>query len=258
MRKVFLENLKSTEDFKNNIGKKVEFVYDKYQGYFIISRIVKYDIYIFYKNVEFKTNISSLKNAQIGHIVHNIAAEQPWMIPFFEDNKIAFCTTFTSSKKVNMICPYCKAKKKNIISKLYKRHYLPCVCGDKMSYPEKFFYYLLKEMKENFVYQFSPEWATYEIDKKEVKAKYDFLIKNNLIVEMDGGFHFYDNRMNGTKLKTQQYIDAQKNEKAINNGYKIYRIDCLKSDFTYIKNNIIKTLGSVLYLDNIDWNNIYI
>ena len=79
---------------------------------------------------------------------------------------------------------------------------------------------------------------------------YDFVF-DNIIVEMDGSFHLGNKYYSYEEVKE---IDNLKDKLALENGYNLIRVDCYKSDFLYIKENLYKTkLKTVLDLDMADW-----
>ena len=122
-------------------------------------------------------------------------------------------------------------------------------CGDKHSYPNKIAFNLLEQLGINFTPEFSPDW---------IKPKrYDFYFELNdkdYILEMDGGFHYKNNNMNGKSVKSVTKIDDYKELLAKENNIEIIRIECLKSDLEYIKNNILNSkLNELINLNNIDW-----
>ena len=255
MRKVFLNGLSSFEDFKSNIGKEFEFVYDEIKSSFVIKEIHENnDIFILYNNVLFKTSMSRIKNCNFGHMINNIAASNPWMIPYFEDKEFPYKNTYATKNKTVMKCPHCGRTKKYTPYYLYKTHHMPCACLDNMSYPEKLFYCLLENLNISFEYQFCPKWEGVIYKNKKRKVRYDFLLENKLIVETDGGWHIKDNNMSGQSKEDSINIDALKDGLAEKYGYRVIHINCYDSDFDYIKREIINSLGNILDLSKVNWD----
>jgi len=156
-----------------------------------------------------------------------------------------------SNKKVNFKCPNCGTILKNKSITNVRTHGLSCnKCSDGISYPNKFAFNLLEQLKLNFEYEFSPDW---------IKPKrYDFYFKVNgkeYILEMDGGLgHGNKNNLNGKTAEETKNIDNYKDLKAKEYGIEVIRIDCLISDLEYIKNNILHSkLNNIFDLNNIDW-----
>ena len=257
MRKVFLEGINSIEDFRKNIGRKIHFVYDDIEDTFTIHDVYGYEnVTIIYNNISFDTKIDRIKNCNLGHIINNIAASNPWMIPYFEDKNFPYNNTFATKNKTLMRCPYCGRTKKTKPYYTYKTHHLPCVCLDNMSYPEKLFYCLLEDLGIDFEYQFCPKWKEFIFKGKKRTARYDFLLPNHLIVETDGAWHNEDNMLSGQTKEESIMIDKLKDEIAKNNGYSVIHINCYNSDFNYIKKEIINTLSNILNLENVNWDKI--
>ena len=87
--------------------------------------------------------------------------------------------------------------------------------------------------------------------------EYDFFLSDfNTIIETHGGQHYRDiSRLGNLSLEEQQEIDTYKKENALNNGITYYIIiDARKSDFNFIRNNIINSeLSKIIDMDKIDW-----
>jgi len=192
--------------------------------------------------------------------VNDIPHTEPWMVKYFPNGeKQASKYTKNSQIKLNFVCPFCGTIKKNKISiqKLYQRRVLSCECGDGFSFPEKVMLNLLKQLNISFIYQFFDDWCFYYRNNVRKKCYYDFEFEINgvkYIVEMDGGFHYSDS--NVSKLKDVKEIDDIKDCLAKDNGYKIIRVNCKNSDFDFIKNSLIESLGKIIRLDVVDWSDI--
>jgi len=163
--------------------------------------------------------------------------------------------TQNSNKQLNWRCPDCGNIIKNKAVSNVNKNGLSCnICGDGIDFPEKFMVNLLNQLKIDYIFQYSPEW---------IKPKrYDFYISSmNLIIEMDGEFHYKDNGMSGQTVKKSMKIDDYKNDNAILHGIHIIRIDCnyRNSDkFIYIKDKLLASkLSNIFDFSCINWNNIY-
>ena len=130
-----------------------------------------------------------------------------------------------------------------------RRKYTCQYCSDGFSIPSKFMINILKQLDINF---------KTELSSKKFYSKnlyyYDFyLSKYNMIIEVNGEQHYIESGR-GRSLKEERANDRYKKHLAKSNGIKrYYSIDCKYSDFKYMKNNIIKTLGHLFDLSNIDW-----
>ena len=170
-----------------------------------------------------------------------------------------------SGKYVNFKCPICEniIQNKRIINVM--KDGLKCPkCSDGFSYPNKFMFNILYQIKNlNKVKDFETEkvfdWLKFKFKNKLQKGFIDFyLIINNkgYGVEMDGGFHSKDNKMNGQTKEESKYIDDEKDRLCSNHDIKVIRVKSLKSELEYIKNKVLQSeLPSLLDFKeyDIDW-----
>lgn len=177
----------------------------------------------------------------------------PWMSEWLDDKEDGYKYTANSNKSIWFKCKYCGTKKK-IKPYNFNIDCFPCPkCGDSYSYPNKFAFNMLEQLNIEFISEYSPDWIG--------KKRYDFYFKLNnkeYIIEMDGGFHFNDNNMNGQTKEESKVIDDYKDELAKNRGIEVIRIDCDYGNnvgirFEYIKQNIFNRLSDLLELSNINW-----
>ena len=194
---------------------------------------------------------SCCNNKIISIGINDIGSTKPELVKYFINIEDAYIHTAKSNKKVLCKCPDCGIKKEILISKLYYQGFSCPICGDGISYPNKFMFNLLRQLGVKFISEYNPKWIK--------KRKYDFYIPSmNLIIEMDGGFHNKYNSLSGQTEKETKEIDNYKDKLANEHGLKVIRIDCDYEDiskrFEYIKNNIIKSrLNKIFNLNNIDW-----
>lgn len=164
-----------------------------------------------------------------------------------------------SNKLVKLKCPDCGNTKYMNVYDLTRRG-ICCSCSDKNSYPTKFMFKILSLLNISFKKEKSFEWGLYFYNGKYRKCYYDFYFKLNnkeYIVEMDGAWHKRDNNMSGVTLKDTKYIDSEKDRLAKENNIEVIRIDCEKSDFNFIKDNIYSSrLNEILELDKVDWKEV--
>ena len=180
-----------------------------------------------------------------------------------------------ANKKITHKCQKCgyefKESPVNLLGKLNKNLGICPMCSDGISYPNKISHFLLSQLSSQLLsYQceYSPEWCVYiDFDNIEHNGRYDnyVVMKNGdkIIIEMDGGFHSYDNTLSGQSKELSQYIDKQKDSLAALNGCKVIRVDCNyenKDRFEYIKNNILSNeeLNKIFDFSNINWNEILV
>ena len=189
--------------------------------------------------------------------INDIATTNPELIKYFVNIEDCYTHTKCSHKRVLLKCPQCGYEKEMNIFNLYKNGFSCSQCCDGISYPEKFMFNLLKQLRIDFVYQFgktNSKWCN--------KYKYDFYFKLNneeYIIETHGGQHYEEgfSRYGGQTLEQIQTNDKNKKELAIENGIKPENyivIDCRYSELEFIKNNILHSrLNEIFDLNNIDW-----
>ena len=193
--------------------------------------------------------------------INDIPTTAPWMIPYFqggynEAKQYTKCSHF----KIKPICPFCRniKNKKIAISNIYYSNGISCACNDNMSYPNKLMYNILKIKNIEFISEFSPAW---------IKPKrYDFYIPSkNIIIEMDGGWHYINNNLSGKSKEESHKIDFFKDTKAFEHNITVYRIDCKKSDPDYIYDSIVKSdlnlllsisRSEIMYADSLSHSNL--
>lgn len=162
----------------------------------------------------------------------------------------------SSGEKTDWKCPDCGEVIKNKRISHINRRGLKCpICGDGMSFPERFVYHLLAELEIDFVHDRTTEWSG--------SKRYDFAIPLNntlVLIETHGEQHFGRGfeSAGGRTLEEEQENDKIKETLANENGVEHYIIiDCRISDFEYIKNNVLSSkLNELFNLSGIDWDNI--
>lgn len=182
--------------------------------------------------------------------INDIHTTDPWMEKYLVNKEDIYKLSACSEEKVYVTCPNCDGMdgKKRRLADIYHRKRISCSkCNDGFSMPNKLMYSLLSQFKQDFEElktEFSPNWAKIILNNKERKVKYDFMLVKNgekIIIEMDGGFHFKENKISKEDLATRKEIDQKKDLLAVSSGYKIIRIDCELSDYQYIIDNILKS-----------------
>lgn len=183
--------------------------------------------------------------------VNDIPTTDPWMIPYFQGGYDE-AKNFTSGSKYKFYpkCPECGKIKKNkmCIMTLKRTKSIACTCSDGISYPNKFMYKLLEQLKIDFINEYSPEWIS--------PKRYDFYIPSKkLIIEMDGGLGHGKKIHHKSKISLEKTIDIDKEKDFIakQHGIDVIRINADKSEFEYLTDNIYKSLSSLIDLHNIDW-----
>ena len=156
----------------------------------------------------------------------------------------------SSHKHIFFKCPYCGNIRKLEIKSVITQGFSCPICGDGVSYPNKFARGFLSQFDLDLIkYEYSPSWANgYFYDNY-----FDYK-GNKYILEMDGIFHYKTNTMSGQTKEESQLIDKLKDDMAMENGICVIRIDCRKSDPYFIKENIYNSkLRYIFDLNIVDW-----
>lgn len=187
---------------------------------------------------------------------NDVATTNPELKEFFVDINDMKKYPSTSKAKVKVKCPNCGYIKYMGVSELVKCGYVTCdKCSDNVSYPNKFAHELFSQLSNQYSYyeyEYSPNWANnYFYDNYIVLKNGD-----KMIVEMDGAFH-YDSCRRDVKNIIQRN-DLKKDMLCKEHDIKIIRIDCnyvkIQQRFSYIKENVIKSLSNYFDLSYVDWD----
>ena len=143
-----------------------------------------------------------------------------------EENTInPFEISYCGRTKIKIKCKYC-GNVKDTTTQIFVYYNFRCPkCSDGISYPNKFMFSVLKQLKVDFISEYSPKWINLK--------KYDFYFKINgkeYIIEMDGAFHNRDNPFNKNTKEKSKAIDKYKDKLAKERNIKVIRINC---DYRY-------------------------
>ena len=182
--------------------------------------------------------------------VNTINITHPHLVKYFVNKDDTISNTYGTRRKVKLRCDICGNEKIMAINNLVNQGFSCDICSDNISYPEKIFMSVLKQLDIKYVYQLSrtnKAWCK--------KYRYDFYFKidkNEYIIETNGMQHYADSYV---KVENTKENDCIKRELALKNGIDNYIIiDCRYSKIEFIKNNIINSdLKNILELDKIDW-----
>lgn len=159
------------------------------------------------------------------------------------------------------LCPYCKEEIVKTPNDVSTKGLCCPNCKNRTSYPNRFMYHFIKQLTNNMTREKLFDWSE--------GRKYDVYFDDNCICEAHGLQHYEEQKyFTNRTLEEEQENDRLKEKLALANGIKEYIvIDCRKSDFEFIKNNVVNSRFAELYdLSKIDWiklendidNNIYI
>ena len=179
---------------------------------------------------------------------NDFATHFPTLTKYFVNINDAYTHSPMSNQRVLLKCPTCGLEKSMPLSD-FATHGLACSgCSDGISYPEKFFVSIFRQLNVEFTYQLSKmhfAWCD--------KYRYDFYLpKLNLIVEVNGKQHYDDSNIG--VWKKQKDEDKHKKELAKQNGFNYIEINASLSDMNFIKQSALNSeLDEMLSLDNVDW-----
>lgn len=178
-----------------------------------------------------------------------ISQTHPEFVKWMQNKEDGKKYSHGSNFKINWICPNCGEIVNAIISKVISRNHVPCKkCSDGVSYPNKYMRSMLKQLDVIFEQEYMPKW---------IKPKrFDFFVPSkNIIIEMDGNVGHGRKTFGNISPQQSLKVDLYKDNKALENGITVIRIDCIISDSDYIKNNIYKSiLSDIFNLDTVDFN----
>ena len=172
---------------------------------------------------------------------------RPDLTIFLKNKEDGNKVTLKSEIILDLKCPNCGFEKTQSTKELNRLGFSCPICGDNISFPNKFIRNMLQMLNIKFISEWSGEWTQ--------GKRYDVYFELNeekILVEMDGAFHKKESQYK--TLENNKKIDKLKNELAKENGYKLIRIDCENTNPKNIFENIKKSeLNNILNLNNFDW-----
>lgn len=214
----------------NYCGKKVKVSYNK----ILKGRDSSYG---FQDKCKECSDIMKIKLVNNNKISNNyIAKSEPSFAQLLWDKSDAYKYTPYSNKKTDFKCPTCKMKINNKrIEDVYKYGLSCSNCSDGKSYPEKFIFNLLSQLKVEFISEKTFEWSE--------GKRYDFYLPDyNMIIEVNGGQHYKEGFKitGGRSLKEERENDKLKEDLAkLNYIIEYVTINAKYSNFDYIKSSIL-------------------
>lgn len=197
--------------------------------------------------------------------INDVATTHPDVVQFFADKSLANKYSKGSSKQIAIECPNCGLihTSTRSISHLVRMGPPECVkCGDTISYPEKFMYFLLKQLNISFYFHKTFDWSKnieHPNHKLSGNKEYDFYIPQyNIIIETHGMHHYEECSLTQKTLDEEQENDLLKKELANRNGMSYIIIDCRKSTKQWVAQNIIDSeLNNIVDLNKVNWDKIH-
>lgn len=179
---------------------------------------------------------------------NDLATTNPSVIEYLTNKADAYIYSAGSAKKISCTCPICHTKKPIIIHKLCSKGFTCNSCSDSISYPNKFIFSLLTQLKLEFQAEKTFNWSE--------GKRYDFYIPElNTIIEAHGLQHYKESGHYTRTLNDEQKNDAKKEALATANGIEHYIVlDCRESSSKFIVNSIINSdIPRLFDISNIDW-----
>ena len=183
------------------------------------------------------------KNGFVAPEINSIHALRPEIEKFLKHKDDAQKYSPQSIQKLECICPNCGKEYLRSCAKI-TNYGVPCVCGDGFSYPEKFIFDVLRQLKVNFKPQYYLANSMF---------RYDFyLIDYNVILEVNGIQH-YKQKWKRNEVEN----DARKKDFAFSCGFtdnNYIVLDCRESNLQFIKKSILSSkLNTILDCSLIDF-----
>lgn len=184
---------------------------------------------------------------------NDITVRARWMIPYFQNGESEACMyTPGSGQKVFFKCPYCgRISTKAIqVYQLYNKHSINCICERKWPYGESYLGIVLEQNGISYKHDVKTNWSN---DKR-----YDFIIEDyKIVIEVDGEFgHGYEREWKTEKdILKEKDLDKFKTKMAIDNGYKIFRINYYRDKKELLKDEICNNLPEFIW-KNTNWETV--
>lgn len=163
-------------------------------------------------------------------------------------------------------CPDCGNILKKKISEVSTRGICCPRCSDGISYPNKFIYNSLLQIKDSLNYierEFRPDWCKYTYNGKECFGVYDIYFEKdgkNYIIEMDGGLGHGNRTYTKSDRSKEELLDIDKIKDILarEHDIEVIRIKCdygSNDRYSFILNKVLNSkLSSILNLSLIDFD----
>ena len=170
------------------------------------------------------------KNGLVIPSLNSIHVLRPDMEKFLKNKEDAMKYAPKSDQKLECVCPDCGKEYLRSCAKIAD-YGVPCVCGDGFSYPEKFIFDVLCQLRVNF----KPQYYL-----PDSMFRYDFYLEDyNVILEVNGIQH-YKQKWERDEVAN----DKKKKEFAFSCGFtdnNYVVLDCRESNLNYIKSSLINS-----------------
>lgn len=255
---------------KKMIHGNTELVYEK--GYLVKCMEDGYEFEVLEYNLSRNYGCPVCSNRKVIKGINDVATTHPDMAKLLKNIEDAYSVSYSSGKKLNFQCPRCGHNKKDSFNHISYFGFSCSSCSDGISYPNKFIAKLLIDLNIYFEREVIFDWCKYPcyVDKNKLDyGIYDFVIPHmSIIIEADGELGHGKNTMNTIRHNRRKitaeetlYRDQMKDLLAIQNGYKVIRIDCsynkIHNRFNTIVENIkISELSQLFDLEGVNFDDI--
>jgi len=228
--------------------------YSNIRGYIVKCNIHNYGYSTSEYDLKRGSKCQICSNRKCVEGINDVATTHPELMKYFVYKNDSSTHTYGSGKEILMKCPYCGYKKLMKINTLTSQEFGCQMCGDGISYPEKYVANFLVQIRTKFKTQLSKKtfnWCN--------NIRYDFYLPDfNCIIETHGIQHYQQTRRNGARsLEEENNNDINKKKLAKANRIANYiELDCRESTGDYIKESILSSkLYSLLNLEHnkINW-----
>lgn len=183
------------------------------------------------------------KNGVVTPFINSIHVMVPFVEKFLVNKEDALKYSPNSNLKLQCKCINCGREYERECAKL-TYYGVPCICEDGFSYPEKFMFKVLQQLKINFKPQYYLQDSLY---------RYDFYLTDyNIILEVNGIQH-YKQKWERDEVEN----DIKKKEFAFLCGFtedNYIVLDCRESNLNFIKSSILNSkLNEIFSFDNVDF-----
>ena len=247
---------KSCIDWKKSAGCKIPFVYDEIEGEFeIVEALPKQRVVMKYDGEDYIIATSQLHKGALGSIVGRFNYDYIYEInELLEQNgKAIVLDRFRKGKgdikHYSLKCLDCNNTYDRSEGHVRNRGVKCPICGDGISYPQKFMTSVLKQLKVDFTTEY--------IINENKDSRYDFYIPHlNLIIEVHGVQHYNGSfkSYGGRTLEEEQENDRIKMKTALELGYNYIVINAKDSSIDWLKNSIEKSeMNTMFNLAIVNW-----
>lgn len=180
--------------------------------------------------------------------VNDIATTHSEIIQFLVNKEDSYKYSHGSEKKIKIKCPDCGYEAEKMVIELCNSGFNCPICGDKISYPNKFIRAFLEQLPiQNLKFEYKDEWT-----KGKIYDNYFEYNKQKYLVEVDGNQHDRDTQW--STFEYQQENDNLKTQLAENNNYHLIRLSCGRSRNYKIEETLKESEFAQLFdLSNINW-----